>query len=282
MRVGSNPNLRTEVDGWSEVIASAIVHLPELTGYHEKRFDVVRCSLEKMRDNAGMNCQVLIWDNGSCKQMTKWLKEIYKPDYLFLSPNMGKATARANIVSMLPDSTIIAMADDDIFYHPNWLRAQIELLKHYPNVGQVSGYPVRTQMGWGNHNTIAWAKKNALVDAGKFIPGEWDKDFCVSIGRDYEQHLKLQADGNVHNFDVRITYLGVKAYAVAHHCQWVGYAGMIRLFCKRSKNAMRTERDFDNAVDNASLLRLTTVVRYTQHIGNVLDEKMEVLCKSTN
>jgi hypothetical protein len=194
---------------------------------------------------------------------------------------MGKATARANIVSMLPDNTVIAMADDDIFYHPYWLKAQIELLKHYPNVGQVSGYPVRTQMGWGNHNTVAWAKKNALVDAGKFIPEEWDKDFCVSIGRDYDQHLKLQAEGTVHNIDIRITYQGVKAYAVAHHCQWIGYAGKIRPFCKRSKNAMRTERDFDNAVDNAGLLRLTTINRYTQHIGNVLDQHMEELCQKT-
>jgi glycosyltransferase involved in cell wall biosynthesis len=277
MRVGTNPNVKASVDGWGDVIVSAITHLPELNGYHATRLDVVRASLETMRKNAGADCKTLIWDNGSCKELTDWLVNVYKPDYLFLSPNMGKATARANIINMLPDNTIIAMADDDIFYHPYWLRAQIELLKHFPNVGEVSGYPVRTQFGWGNHNTISWAKKNATLDLGRFIPEEWDKDFAISIGRPYETHLKLQAEGTVNSMDIRITYKGVKAYAVAHHCQWVGYAGVIRPFCKRSSQAMRTEREFDDAVDNEGLLRLTTIERYSQHIGNVMDDKLEVL-----
>lgn len=271
MRIGSNPNVKAEGEQWGKVVACVITHLPELKGYHEKRLEVVQCCLETMRANLGMDAQVLVWDNGSCDELRDWLRDEYQPDYLFMAPNMGKATARANIVSMLPDNTIVAVADDDMLFHPGWLRAQVELLQHFPNVGQVSGYPVRTTFRWGVNSTLSWAKKNAQLDMGKFIPAEWDLDFCNSIGRDYQ----YQKETTVHDYDYRVTYLGKSAYTEAHHAQWVGYAGVIRPFCVRSNQAMRTEHAFDNAVDGAGLLRLTTIERYSQHIGNVMEPKLK-------
>jgi hypothetical protein len=35
---------------------------------------------------------------------------------------------------------------------------------------------------------------------------------------------------------------------------------------------MGDEKPFDNAVDAAGLLRLTTTRRYTRHMGNTIDE----------
>lgn len=274
MRTGNNPNRKNRVAGYGPVVVGAITHLPDMISeYHRDRFDVVRASLNSMRRNAGMDCEIMIWDNGSCIEFTDWLYESYEPDYLMLSANIGKASARAGMVRMLPPGIIVGVADDDMYYYPDWLLEQVRILQHFPNVGQVSGYPVRTQMRWGNVRTLIWADKCAKVEVGRYISEEYDRDFCTSIGRDYA----FQVDYTANDMDYRITYLNKQAYAGAHHCQWIGYAGKMAPFCLWDLDAMGDEKPFDNAIDQAGLLRLTTVTRYTRHIGNKLDPDLEKL-----
>ncbi len=265
MRVGGNPMRSKQVDGLPQVIVSAITHLPDFDGYHEHRFEVVKRSLETMRGD----CATYIWDNGSCKEFRDWLINEYKPDFLTLSPNIGKASARAAIIHSLPENRIIGIADDDMLYYPGWLKESIKILETYPDVGVVSGYPVRTQFRWGNDNTIAWAKKHAKVTKGRYITEEWDFDFCVSIGRDYDRHVR----DSLLDLETMIEYKGVKALATGHHCQFIGYAGRLKPHAVWDSYAMGNERPFDESIDKAGLLRLTTPQRYTQHIGNVLDNK---------
>lgn len=274
MRRGQNPNRMKDVGGYKPIVLSVITHLPNLDGYHKDRLNVVKCSLETMRANAGMdNFQVLVWDNGSCDALTYWLKRSYKPDFLITAPNVGKSSARASIVRMLPPKTIIGVADDDMFYYPDWLPAHIKLLTVYPHVGTVSGWPVRTQFRFHNFTTLEWAKRAAHVERGRFISEQEDKDFCVSIGRDYDWHIKQTKKDE----DILIDFRGVKAYATGHHCQWIGYAGALADCVAYTYRAMDRERPFEKAIDQAGLLRLNTYKRYTRHIGNVLDPELEEL-----
>jgi len=277
MRVGFNPKRYKAADPIGEVIAAAIVHLPDIESqYHKQRLEVVQTSLLTMRDRAGVDLKTYIWDNGSCAWMRDWLIYEYKPDYLMLSANIGKSSARAGIVRSLPDNVIIGVADDDMYYYQDWMAASIDILDTFPNVGQVSAYPVRTQHRWGNASTLHWAgrTKEAYVQTGKFISEQEDMDFCVSIGRDYEYHLRQSAN----DIDHLITYNDRQVFATAHHCQWVGYAGAIKEFCVWDDEAMANEHPFDNAVDAAGLLRLTTRHRYVRNIGNILEPDMtEVL-----
>ena len=271
MRTEMNPNRRIYVDGYPPYIASSITHLPSLEGYHENRFEVVKVSLTTMRENAGLNCKTLVWDNGSCQEFRDWLLNEYKPDYVMLSTNVGKSIARASILRMLPPKTIVGVADDDMYYYPDWFKAQVELMKYFPNVGQVSGYPVRTQMRWGNRRTLEWARKVAVVEEGSFIPSEWDRDYCTSIGRDYEWHKKYTEN----DMDKRITYRGVQAYAFAHHCQFICKVKLLANLMNFTTEAMSDDKPFDWAVDTTGMLRLTTINRYTRHIGNVLDDDLK-------
>lgn len=275
MRVGNNPNTNAKVDGYAPIIVSAITHLPNAGGYHKNRLNVVKCCLETMKRNAGVDCEILVWDNGSCPSFTQWLKFEYQPDYLILSPNMGKSIARASIVRMLPSETIVGVSDDDMFFYPNWLKAQIELLEHFPYVGQVSGYPVRTQFRFHNLSTLLWGSKIKCLQSGRWISEQEDKDFCISIGRDYDWHVDYTKDDK----EARLIWRGKVAYATSHHCQWIGYAGKLAPLVDFTKEAMADERPFEQAIDRAGLLRLTTFQRYTRHIGNVLDKELEDLWK---
>jgi len=271
MRTEMNPNRRTKADGYAPYIASSVTHLPNFEGYHQERFEVVKTSLTTMRENAGLDCQILIWDNGSCQEFRDWLLNEYKPDYVVLSNNVGLSNARAGLIRMLPPDVILGVADDDMYYYPDWFKAQVELMKYFPNVGQVSGYPVRTQMRWGNKRTLEWARKVAVVEEGSFIPAEWDRDYCTSIGRDYEWHKKQTEN----DMDYRITYRGVQAYAFAHHCQFICKVKLLANLMRFTTEAMSDDKPFDWAVDNTGMLRLTTINRYTRHIGNVLDDDLK-------
>jgi len=271
MRRGMNPNRHAMTEGWGKYVVSAIVHLPNFEGYHKDRFEVVKESLTTMRKNAGLQCQTLIWDNGSCAEFRDWLLNEYKPDFVVLGANVGLSSARAGVLRMLPPNTIVGIADDDMWYYQNWFKAQVDLMRSFPNVGQVSGYPARTQMRWGNRYTKEWARKFARLEEGRFIPDEWDKDFAESVGRDYKWHIGYTKKDN----DWRITYQGKQAYAMAHHCQFVCEAGKIAPIIQQNKEAMSSDREFDNAVDVAGMLRLTTINRYVRHMGNVLDDDLK-------
>lgn len=214
----------------------------------------------------------MVWDNGSCDRLKDWLQDVYKPDWLMLSPNVGKAQARCSMYRMLPFDTVFCFSDDDIYYGPNWLLPQLDLLYHFPHVGVVSGYPVRSQFNWGCKRTIEWAEQNGKVTRGRLIPDEWDRDFCLSVGRTLEQHAKVTEK----TVEVMVEYQGMEAYCTAHHCQFIGKAGVLEKFITWSiEYAMSDEKPFDTAIDNAGLLRLTTVNRYTRHIGNVMDIKIK-------
>jgi hypothetical protein len=249
------------------LVAAIITHLPNRKGYHAQRFEVIQECFKSLRENAGVELPLYVWDNGSDKQFRNWLLRELKPDYLTLSPNIGKGSARTAIMRSFPLETVVCFSDEDIYFYPGWLNAQLELLRGFPNVGAVSGCPIRTQFRWGNKATLKWAGENAVLRTGHFIPSEWEHDFCISIGRDWAAHCQSTAGEQ----DYLIEYNGLKAYATAHHMQFIGLAGKLGSIGSWSGSAMRDDQTFDVAIDLLGLLRLTTTERYTRHIGNVLE-----------
>lgn len=268
MRIGNNPLRGTKVNPMPEIVGIVITHLPDLTGYHAERLEVVQTCLSTMRDNAGRDLAICIWDDGSVPELLDWLEHEFRPEYLVHSPNHGKSSARTAGVRMFPPETIVCVSDDDMLYSPNWLEPQLELLHGFPNVGVVSGYPVRTQFRWGTKSTLAWAKENAEYEFGRFIPEQWERDFCVSIGRDYD---KMHKDYTANDRDLLIRYNGLTAYGTAHHCQYIAKAGRIEYIVEWSDEAMPNERLLDETIDAQGYLRLTTTDRLVRHMGNVID-----------
>ena len=272
MRKGRNPLTYSKAYPLPSIVACAITHLPNLEGYHANRLEVIQTCLHTMRNNAERDIPIFVWDNGSGPELREWLLYEYKPEFLTLSPNIGKASARSAIVRTFPPDTVVCISDGDMYFHPGWLEPQLKLLNGFPNVGIVSGYPVRTQFRWGIHSTVEWAKNNAKIQIGRFILDEWDRDFCISVGRDYQEH-RLESRNDQ---DVLIEYNGMKAYATAHHCQFIARAGTIDYIVQWDGQAMGNERKFDKVVDKEGYLRLTTTERLTQHMGNILDEEFKI------
>jgi hypothetical protein len=269
LRIGHNPLRADKVPELPTRIMSVITHLPNRSGYHQYRLDVIKACLTSMR-NGAPGIPVMVWDNGSCAYLTDWLRDEYKPETLILSPNIGKSSARAALFRMVRTDAIMALSDDDMLFFPGWWDASQKLLESFPEVGKVSCYPVRTQGRWGCSSTKEWAANNGKLEVGIFVTEEEERDFCTSVERDYDWHLNYAKDDK----DYRVTYKGLQAYCYAHHCQFMARVGVIVPFLERCNDAMANEKPFDIAVDNAGLLQLTTAKRYSRHIGNMIDHKV--------
>lgn len=271
MRIGQNPNKGRMATAMPDVVGFVITHLPNTEGYHSERLEVVQTCLETMRANAGIDLPMCIWDNGSGEELRDWLQAEYRPEYLIFSPNIGKSSARTAAVRMFPAETVVCVSDDDILYLPDWYAPQKALLDGFPNVGVVSGYPVRTQFRWGIESTLKWAREHARCQIGRFIPDAWEIDFCRSIGRDPVWHLE---EYTAKDRDLLIEYDGLEAYGTAHHCQFIAESGRIEFLVEWVAEAVPDEKLFDKAVDNQGYLRLTTTERLVRHMGNVIDAEM--------
>lgn len=268
MRVGRNPLINREAPAhFPDVLLAVITHLPNSEGYHRERFAIVKNCIRSLIATSGGN-SILVWDNGSSAEFANWLTTWLEPDYLTLSPNIGKEAARAAILNMVPPDTIVALCDDDMLFEVGWLDAHLQLLKGFPNVGAVSGFPNRFSFGWGIDATLQWARDNALLEQGRFIPEQYESDYARSIGVKPERLAEINKDKQ----DYRVTYNGMTAYTQASHCQFVCVAGKIAPLCDYSKGALGDEQPFDKAIDTAGLLRLTTTTRYVKHMGNVKGE----------
>jgi hypothetical protein len=261
-RAGMNPNRHAFIQPFSKVVCLVLTHLPNMDGYHAERLNIVQHSLWSMSHESSY---IIVWDNGSCYDFRKWL-ESYPADRVILSDNIGTTNAVKSVLSSLPPDTIVAVADDDVEYFPNWLQSQIDILTTFPNVGAVSGCPSRIGAEMAVESTLNWAQGNAKIESSRFISDEEEMDFATSIGKRWEDHHEEVK----HIADIRVTYNGVSALVGAKHWQYVCYAGRIAPLMQWTNEAMPRLRLFDRAIDDTGLLRLSTVRRYTRHMGNVL------------
>jgi hypothetical protein len=259
-----------------EIIGAVITHLPDQKDYHGVRMRVVQTCLTSMRKHAGRRLPIFIWDNGSCKELINWLLNEFKPEWLMISPNLGKSNARAAVMRILPGESVVCMSDDDMLYYPGWLDPQLDILNTYPNVGIVSGWPVRRSMGINNGNTIKWAETYAKITKGRFITDQEEGDYATSIGN---KPISIH-EMFLNQMDIMAEYQGIKAYCTSQHCQFIARVKTVAPFCVESEEAMATERPFDKSIDDAHLLRLTTVKRVTRHIGNIVDDKINIELKA--
>lgn len=271
MRVGTNPNRAAQADETLKpIVLHVVTHLPNQEGYHKDRLNVIKTCLMTMTKGAKLPYSLIVSFSGEVIELRDWIKTELNPYMIIDTPNIGKGMARKLVAQMLPPETVLCYSDDDMLFYDDWLVPQMELLQNFPNVACVTGYPVRTSFRWGNTNTKKWAERKATLEKGRFLPLEWEQDFAVSIGRNVNDHITNTKT----ELDLRIDYRGKQAYATSHHCQQIGFAGVLNRALNYESAAMNEERSFDERLDKLGL-RLATTKRLVRHIGNVMDESIQ-------
>lgn len=274
-RVGINPARgKDSVYQPTRVSAAVLTYIPHQAGYFKHRLQVLQLTLNSLRANAMVPCDLLVFDNGSCAPVVEYLtglREAGQIDYLILSKeNVGKIGALKILFQAAPGE-VIAYSDDDILFYPGWLEPQLALLDGIPNAGMVSGVPVRFA------GTYAVSSLERLLETGpsglevtreRLIPDGWEIDWAQSTGREPDEHLQ-----SMKNWRELVLRCGdLTAVGSANHFQFIARKEVILKALPEvwTGQLMGAMVEMDEAIDESGYLRLSTAQRYTRHLGNVL------------
>jgi len=300
MRKGQNPaKFVKDVPRPERITVALLNYIPFLSGFYAETLDVLKVCLESMRRDAGLPFDLMVFDNGSCAEARDFLvkeKEEGRIQYLILSEkNMGKGGAWNVMLAGAPGE-IIAYTDSDVLFSPNWLSRSVGILETFPNVGMVTARPFRTPPEFYSA-TLDWARENAKLEEGQFIPWETFLEFNLSLGQTEEENKKVYAETK----DWRITYSPmllriakrrnnlplneetaaqqtlaatpreIVVFAGASHWQFTAYKSTLQQFLPFDMDKpMGQVRQLDKRMNAAGLLRLMVSDPLAMNMSNTL------------
>ena len=277
MRQGKNPYKNEIAYHPKKVTIAVLVFIPVMEGYHKDRFEIFKVCLSSILHHTHTEFDLLVFDNGSCSEVQAYLQDLRAKNviqYLVqMSENVGILNAYNMIFSMAPGE-YIAYSDDDMFFYPGWLETELAIAEEFTPIGMVSGLPTWQNFGFATDSVfkLIEASGNIEVEQTKGWPADWTEKYCRSIGRPVEEFIDQCADKDV----VKLSRNNVSAFVTGTHCQFLvkkENLATILPINTTDNTAMKNVARFDEKLDRAGFLRLSTDTPLVWHMGNVLEEK---------
>ncbi len=261
----------------ADVVAAVIVYVPHLRGYFTNRLAVVGLSLQSLIRHKPSQSRLVVFDNGSCEEVRSMLAAHVQRgeiDLLVRSwTNIGTPAALRIILSM-GLRPLVAYGDDDVFYYPGWLEAELAVWSAFPRVGMVSGVATLDGADHAVGATLGAAESDPSIrlENEAHIAVEWEADWARSTGRD----PKARADHARRRPVALLERQGVQAFAGATHFQYLGRASelLAALPLDRPTSLMGNMRLLDEGIDRMGRMRLSTTKRVVRHMGNAVAEEL--------
>jgi glycosyltransferase involved in cell wall biosynthesis len=268
MRIGQNPAKQIFKVAQPRDLSIAVVNfIPVLSGFHEHSLEVLEACLESIRATTPDPFDLMVFDNHSCPEVRDYLTGMLKQDkiqYLVLSDtNIGKIGAW-NFLFGAAHGEYVAYADSDILFRPGWLEDARKIFAAFPNVGMVTGCPVRNPAEV-LAGTLKWGRKEGSLEEGTFV--DWDAylELALSIGWDEAKARQRYKKDRDYLLEVH----GKRALAGAGHFQFVAPRQILQgALPLPSEAPMRGERALDQKINDLGYLRLCSLKPYVYHMGN--------------
>ncbi len=272
MRIGQNPaKFVKEVAQPARITVAVLNYIPFLSGYYADMLNVLDACLTSIWDNIDLDYDLMVFDNGSCEEVIKYLREAQdagKVQYLILSEkNLGKGGAWNIILSSAPGE-IIAYTDNDCQFSKGWLSESLKILETYPNTGMVTARPFQTNPEFYS-KTVAWAEKNSEVtlERGHLVPFQTLHEFNLSLGQTEEYSRSLIDNAE----DVLLTFRGLQAFAGSSHWQFTAYKSTLAEFLPfEMDRPMGQVKELDRRMNDAGYLRLMTAQPLAMNLSNTM------------
>ena len=277
MRIGSNPVKIKKPSLYppQPVTVVIITYIPYLSGYFQYSLDVLKLALNSVWENTEEAFDLLVFDNGSCSEVREYLisqNDRNKIQYLILSDNNVGIPGAWNISFKAAPGKYIAFADYDIYFFPGWLKAHLKILESFPNVGMVTGTPIRPPIEYSSR-TLEWAEAQNNADIKRGVLQSWE-DYWThtkSLGMSKEKAHESYKMGE----DILINFRENEAYIGAGHFQFVAYKDVLEKVTPFPNTiAMGNERLLDQRINDLGLLRLSLTRKFVQHLGNIPSKKL--------
>jgi len=274
MRKGQNPaKFVNTVAKPSDITVAVLSYIPYQSGFYANTLQVLDTCLKSIRNETQLDFDLLVFDNGSCENVQKYLlKEKARGNIQFLilsEKNLGKGGAW-NIIFDAAPGELIAYADSDIYFHKDWLSKSKEILDIYPNVGMVTARPYITDQKF-NTNTLEWAnsREDVIAETGKLLSWENISSFLLSLGRTEEEIIYEFESNDV----TRLTFKEKDAIVGASHWQFLTRKETIIKFLPFDMSRpMGQVNRLDQRMNEERLLRLMTPEVLVDNLSNTLEK----------
>nr|WP_315142618.1 glycosyltransferase family A protein [uncultured Flavobacterium sp.] len=276
MRVGFNPH-KDKIQEASDYLHQVIipVYIPNQEAYFKDSFAILKLCLESLFSTIHKKTYVTIVNNGSDAIISEYLDLLFKEhkiQELIHTDNIGKLNA---ILKGLVGNAIelVTISDSDVLFLPNWQKETVKVFAKVPKTGVVGIVPQfkMYESHCGNvlfdnlfHSNLSFVpvkNKEALI---RFYDSlGWDRNYnpdylAYNLALEINPELRVLI-GSGHFvatykkdiFESVVTYIGYKMGGDSE-----GYLDKLPL-----------EKDY---------WRVTTLDNYAYHLGNTLEDWMQV------
>lgn len=278
MRTGTNPyKALLQVKPPCKITAGVLSHIPDSEGYYRHAFDTLKMCIASIHANADTDVDILVFDNGSIPAVRDYLLELQragKIDYLILSVrNIGRPNAIRHILRSSPGDLVFC-ADGDMYFHPGWVQAHLDVLSAFPEAGVIGGNPTRAHVAFHTKATMKWLETNGDkcdYQRGHFLTEDTLRKYLASFGAgNVDETLKEWEQQQDH----LLTRRRVSAFVGSGHQAFLMPRRAIdALPHRRFEQATGMNPEImDEVLDEQGFLRLSTYSPCVYHMGNRLTE----------
>ncbi len=277
MRIGQNPaRIDTPAYTPQKIGLASLVFIPHLEGYFQQGLSVLRAHLMSLHAHTEMPFDLLVFDNGSCREVKSFLNEMQAAGWIrwlvSSEVNLGKTGALNWILAALPNP-IIGYADSDVFFRRGWLQASLDILEGFPQVGIVTAQPCFFDILRGEGRAAAHVFTSEQIEP--YTPEDWVvEEYCRGINApaDLRQRYLSTPLPLVRNAQ------GVAAVLGASHMQFIAYREVLQqVLPLPATRGLSPEEDrvFNQRIDDLGYLHLSTSRPWVVHMGNTIDPHLQ-------